>query len=98
MKLTINSAIELSNTLKTRLEDIKTLRDRNLNDTEESWSGKETKKICLFDPTVIDGRVVDMQNAIRLLSTSIKESNVKTTIEVDIDEKILLSAIPKRVM
>ena len=95
-KLTINSAIELSNTLKTRLEDIKNLRDRNIADTTERWGDKETIKTCLFDPTTIDERVVNMQNAIRLLNTSIKESNVKTTIEVGIDEMQLLSAIPRK--
>ena len=95
-KLTINSAIELSNTLKTRLEDIKNLRDRNISDVTERWGEKETVRTCLFDPTVIDERVVNMQNAIRLLNTSIKESNVKTTIEVDIDEKQLLSPVPKK--
>ena len=35
-KLTVNSAIELVNTLRTRLEDMKNLRDRNISETEGS--------------------------------------------------------------
>lgn len=95
-RLTVNSAIELTTTLRARLTDMIQLRDRNTSDTEESWGEKTTKKTVLFDPSVCDQRVVDIQNAIRNLSCAIKESNARTAIEVDVDEKALLSAIPKR--
>ena len=96
MTMSVNSAIELLTTLRARLEDVKGLRDRNIADTEESFSGHVTKKTVLFDPTVIDARVVDIQNAIRTVNSAVKESNVVTKITVDIDEKALLSALPKR--
>lgn len=98
-KLTVNSAIELVSTLRARLEDVKQLRDRNICDTEEEYSGKVTKKTVLFDPTVIDERVVDIQNAIRNLNSAIKESNARTSLDVpSVDELKLLSAIQKRVL
>lgn len=95
-KLTVNSAIELVNTLRTRLEDMKNLRDRNISETEEIWGDKKTVRHVLFDPTVCDERVVDIQNAIRNLNAAVKESNAKTYLEVDVDEKKLLSAIQKK--
>jgi hypothetical protein len=98
-KLTVNSAIELVSTLRARLEDVKQLRDRNICDTEVDYSGKVTKKTVLFDPTVIDERVVDIQNAIRNLNSAIKESNARTSLDVpSVDELKLLSAIQKRVL
>ena len=96
MKKSINAAIELVNTLRARLEDTKSLRDRCLQDTEDHYDGRITKKMANFDPTVLDERVVLLQNAIREANTKIKESNVKTEIELDIDEAKLLAPIPKR--
>lgn len=97
-KLTVNSAIELVSTLRARLEDMKGLRDRNICDTEEDYSGRVTKKTVLFDPSNCDQRVVDIQNAIRNINSAIKESNARTYLDVAVNETELLSAIPKRLL
>ena len=96
MKISVNAAIELVAALKTRAQDLKELRDRNTSDREETYSNAITKKTALFDPSVVDGRVMDINNAIRTISCAIKASNVVTLIDVDVDEKALMSAVPKR--
>ena len=91
--MTVNSAIELVNTLRGRISELTSLRDRcSVVDTYYDGDNKQTKE-PLYDPVDVDTKIVLIKNSIRKLNTKIKESNSITKIDFDVDEDSLLSPI-----
>ena len=93
MKLTVNRAIELVNTLRGRLSDLKDVRNKNLGIERMFGDGEMTREtIPLYDPSEVDERITRISNAILDLNSTIKESNARTEIAIDgLDKDALLS-------
>ena len=99
MKLSVNKAIEMVNTLRGRHSDLKDLRNRNLG-IERFFDGDATKKetVPLYDPSEVDEHIVLISNAILDLNSAIKESNARVEIVIDGLDRVTLLAPIKSIM
>lgn len=94
MKITINQALVLGKTIRQRLGELQVLRNSVAN-RETSWMGDNLRKevVPQYDIKEVDRRVVELENFIYSLDSSIKQSNAITIVEVDADVKALLAPL-----
>ncbi len=95
-KLTINSGIALQNALKSRISELKYLRDKVAVKEVRSFYGEpktETVVEPQFDVKKVDTKITKLENVIFRLNASIKEANAKTPLGLELDVDELLSPL-----
>lgn len=93
MKITINQALVLGKTIRQRLGELQTLRN-SVSSKETRWTGADRTEITpQYDLKELDKRVVELENFIYFLDSSIKQSNAVTLVEIDADVQTLLAPL-----
>jgi hypothetical protein len=94
MKITINQALVLGKTIRQRLGELQSLRNSVAN-KEVRWMNatERTETTPQYDIKDLDRRVVELENFIYSLDSSIKQSNATTIVEIDADVKALLAPL-----
>lgn len=96
MKKTINELMVTKKVMVERIQDLKQLRQSTAVDkssVSEYGDGRrvEQKNEAKYDTKALDRRITEMQNAMLLIDSAIKQSNAITTLDLPIDVDHLLS-------
>ena len=91
---TINALLCMQKALKTRREQLNEVKNSSTSRTRYFDSGDVTRQDePTYDIKAVDKKIVNINNALWKIDQKIKESNAKTTIEIDIDYDSLASEI-----
>jgi hypothetical protein len=97
MKLTINSALALSDTVKARISELKMLRSEVSvqKTTRNTYENRvdETVETPQFDVKKVDIKITELENFMFSLTSAIKTVNAKTEIGIEVDVDKLLAPI-----
>lgn len=95
MKKTINEFMVCKKVLIERVQDLKQLRQQTAVDkiTIQRYGEDvtETRQEAEYDSKLLDRRIVEIQNALLLIDSAIKQSNASVQIELPVDLDHLLS-------
>jgi flagellar biosynthesis chaperone FliJ len=94
MKITINQALVLGKTIRQRLGELQTLRNSVAN-REIRWgaNNEKTETMPQYDIKEVDKKVIELENFIYCLDSTIKQANAVTILEIDADVKTLLAPL-----
>jgi len=95
-KLTVNEALALLTMLRSRVNDLRNLR--NTVSTKERYFGygttdKEKVVEPQYDVKIVDKKVTELETSIFHIDASIKQANAKTEIEYIVDVGKLLEPL-----
>lgn len=97
MKLTINSALALSDTVKARINELRMLRSevsvkRTTKNTYENRIDESVEE-PQFDVKKVDVKITELENFMFSLTSAIKTANAKTEVGIEVDVDKLLAPI-----
>ena len=94
MKLTVNKLLSMQKIVRERLNELKNLRSE-VSKKERTFFGNEDKKIVepMYDVKEVDRKITKLERFLMDSDFSIKESNAKTKVEINVDVDDLLSPI-----
>lgn len=97
MKLTINSALALSDTVKARISELRMLRSevsvkRTTKNTYENRIDESVEE-PQFDVKKVDVKITELENFMFSLTSAIKTANAKTEVGIEVDVDKLLAPI-----
>lgn len=98
--MTINEAMVLMRTLRSRIADLQTIRNANAIRVRR-WdilpNGAEKERVEVepqYDPRVVDKKIVEIETIIFKLDSAIKHANAMTKVDVEgVDVERLLTPI-----
>lgn len=95
MKTTINGLLNMQKHLGKRRAELQELRLSSANTT--TWRQPEKVEEPIYDIVTCDEMLVEVDTTLMEIDLAIKETNAKTSVDLDVDLKHLLRAIPKKI-
>jgi hypothetical protein len=94
MKLTVNKLLSMQKIVRERLNELKNLRSE-VSKKERTFFGNEDKKVVepMYDVKEVDKKITKLERFLMDSDFSVKESNAKTKVEINVDVDDLLSPI-----
>ena len=93
MKKTINGLLVMQKHLQDRKRQLTELVGKNSR--RSFWEDRDKKEEPVYDITILDVMVTNINLALLKIEDTIKESNARTEAEVDIDFDDLMKPIPE---
>ena len=91
MKNSVSTWLSMSANLRSRLKDIQEMKSSA--STRKIFQDKDVVEEPTYSIKDLDKKSVDIHNALFQIDKSIKESNARTDIELDVDYTKLMEAI-----
>lgn len=90
MQITINEALSMKKALSDRRKELAELLKETAVNKTEPWADTKSKQSPAYDVRSVDSLNLDLQLALYTIDAAIKTSNAKTSVEIDVDFKILM--------
>ena len=92
-QVTVNKLLAMEKSLRERLSQLETVKNASVKETH--WMEKENAKVekPTYDIKAVDAKIVKINKALFEINHSIKESNARTTLNVDLSYDELVSPI-----
>lgn len=91
MQVTINKLLAMEKSLRERLGQLNALKDQSARRT--FWDKDDKREEPTYDVKKVDKKITEINKALFEINHSIKESNAKTSLNVDVDYNSLVSEI-----
>jgi hypothetical protein len=91
MKITVNALLSMQKSLKTRLSQLTELRNEVSKKT--TFFDRDQEQVPLYDVKAVDKKITELNKALFKIDSSIKESNAKTKVDIDINYDELIGEI-----
>lgn len=91
MQVTINKLLAMEKSLRERLNQLNELKSQSSRRT--IWDTDNKREEPTYDIKAVDKKITAINKALFEINHSIKESNAKTTLNIDVDYNSLVSEI-----
>lgn len=91
MQVTINKLLAMEKSLRERLNQLNELKEKTARRT--LWDDNDKREEPTYDVRKVDAKITEINKALFEINFTVKESNAKTAVDVNVDYNVLVSAI-----